>query len=90
MNVRCQECERGYDDARCWTICPHNPLYRGADERVCAEFHTHPNPPVDENSTVWAQGPSQSDVDAANAAKIPGIVRNAAGTETYGDFDPAP
>ena len=35
MVVFCQECETHYDDARCWTICPHNPLDRGADQRAC-------------------------------------------------------
>lgn len=35
MLVRYQECGRCYDDASAWTICPHNPLYRGADARVC-------------------------------------------------------
>ncbi len=28
-------CGQVYDDAECWTICPHNPLYRGVEEQVC-------------------------------------------------------
>jgi len=24
--VECALCDRVYDDARCWTICPHMPL----------------------------------------------------------------
>ena len=52
--------------------------------RVVGEFHTHPNPPVDEDGNKWEQGPSVSDENAANALGIPGIVRNAAGTEYYG------
>jgi hypothetical protein len=67
-----------------------NAAVLGANEKVCGEFHTHPNPPTDENGTQWEQGPSQGDINAANAGKIPGIVRNAAGTQTYGSFDPAP
>jgi hypothetical protein len=71
------------------SIQPDEPKL-GPDEKVCGEFHTHPNPPKDENGTEWEQGPSDSDIKAANAGKVPGIVRNAAGTQTYGDFDPAP
>jgi len=26
MRVQCSICGRYYDDARCWTICPHGPL----------------------------------------------------------------
>jgi hypothetical protein len=52
--------------------------------RVVGEFHTHPNPPVDEDGNTWEQGPSAGDENAANALGIPGIVRNAAGTEYYG------
>lgn len=26
MWTRCLRCDRGYDDAACWTICPHGPL----------------------------------------------------------------
>ena len=26
MVVRCDKCERLYDDAEQWTICPHGPL----------------------------------------------------------------
>ena len=35
MVVFCEECERHYDDARLWTICPHNPIHRSPDDRVC-------------------------------------------------------
>jgi len=31
MWVRCEKCGRGYDDAECWTICPHGPLWAAAD-----------------------------------------------------------
>ncbi len=27
MIVRCETCKRNYDDAECWTICPHGPLW---------------------------------------------------------------
>lgn len=26
MIVECEKCHRFYDDAKCWTICPHGPL----------------------------------------------------------------
>lgn len=26
MWVRCKDCNRGYNDEECWTICPHSPL----------------------------------------------------------------
>src|SRR4051812_15648923 len=26
MWITCDKCHRGYDDASCWTICPHGPL----------------------------------------------------------------
>ena len=29
MNTQCEKCERYYDDAKCWTICPHGPLWAG-------------------------------------------------------------
>ena len=66
------------------------PAVLGANERVCGEFHTHPNPPLDEDGIVWLQGPSAGDIAAADAGKMPGIIRNAAGTVIYGAFNPAP
>lgn len=59
--------------------------------RVVGHFHTHPNPPEDEDGTKWVQGPSASDTNFANNTGLPGIIRNAAGTETYGPAtaDPA-
>lgn len=27
MITRCEKCGRVYDDASCWTICPHGPLW---------------------------------------------------------------
>jgi hypothetical protein len=26
MTVQCDKCGRFYDDAECWTLCPHGPL----------------------------------------------------------------
>ncbi len=52
--------------------------------RVVGHFHTHPNPPEDEDGTKWVQGASTSDTNFANNTGLPGIIRNAAGTETYG------
>ncbi|MFQ5860883.1 MAG: hypothetical protein ACE5IG_04950 [Dehalococcoidia bacterium] len=56
----------------------------GAGEQTCGFFHTHPNPPVDENGVRWTQGPSQADINWHNRHGIPGIIRNAAGTVTFG------
>jgi len=50
--------------------------------RVVGEFHTHPNPPVDEDGNRWEQGPSQGDRNALLGT--PGKIRNAAGTEHFG------
>lgn len=35
MRVTCPDCGCQYDDAFCWAICPHNPLDRRFDERLC-------------------------------------------------------
>lgn len=35
MIVVCDHCDRRYDDARSWTICPHNPLDVRPDDLVC-------------------------------------------------------
>lgn len=32
MYVRCEKCGRNYDDAKCWTICPHGPLWAGLSD----------------------------------------------------------
>jgi hypothetical protein len=34
--VRCDRCERNYDDATQWTICPHGPLW-AAHDAYCRE-----------------------------------------------------
>ncbi len=54
------------------------------DCRVVGFFHTHPNPPTDEDGNKWEQGPSDADKNWHNRHKIPGIVRNAGGNETFG------
>lgn len=36
MIVRCENCKRLYDDAECWTICPHGPLW-AAHDAYCLE-----------------------------------------------------
>lgn len=65
-------------------IAPGNPPDVGEDCRVVGFFHTHPNPPTDENGKTWGQGPSVSDTNWHTTHGIPGIIRNAAGTETFG------
>ena len=37
MIVTCEKCQLFYDDASCWTICPHNPLDRRHDDVLCRE-----------------------------------------------------
>lgn len=32
MNVQCDKCLRHYDDAQCWTTCPHGPLWAGVND----------------------------------------------------------
>lgn len=45
MVVRCPKCHRLYDDAKCWTICDHGPLWERADaycrehDMVNCDFH---------------------------------------------------
>lgn len=53
-------------------------------KKVVGHYHTHPNPPTDEEGTEWGQGPSDSDENFANHHNLPGIVRNAGGTEFFG------
>ena len=65
-------------------ISPGAPPAVTENERIVGFFHTHPNPPVDEDGNRWEQGPSDSDKNWHNRHKIPGIVRNAAGNETFG------
>jgi hypothetical protein len=35
MMVTCPKCKDRFDDARCWTICPHNSLDVAHDEPYC-------------------------------------------------------
>lgn len=56
----------------------------GEGELACGFFHTHPNPPVDENGLKWMQGPSDGDIALANRHSWPEIIRNAAATVVYG------
>lgn len=53
------------------------PPARGADGRfngleVLGEFHTHPNPPVDEAGRSWVPGPSPGDITGITAEGYPG------------------
>jgi hypothetical protein len=52
--------------------------------RVVGHYHTHPNPPTDENGDHWNQGPSEADKNFANNRNLPGIVVNGAGNQFYG------
>jgi uncharacterized Zn-binding protein involved in type VI secretion len=47
-----------------------NGRYNGKD--VVGEFHTHPNPPVDENGKHWTPGGHQGDWDGIRAENYPG------------------
>src|SRR5262245_18411492 len=44
--------------------------YNGKE--VVGEFHTHPNPPVDESGKAWTQGGHQGDWDGIKAENYPG------------------
>ena len=44
--------------------------YNGKE--VVGEFHTHPNPPVDETGKQWTQGGHQGDWDGIRAENYPG------------------
>jgi hypothetical protein len=53
------------------------PPARGADgkyngKEVVGEFHTHPNPNVDENGRHWKEGPSPGDLTGIKAEHYPG------------------
>ena len=39
---------------------------------VLGEFHTHPNPQVDENGKTWLEGPSPGDLFGIQDEKYPG------------------
>jgi hypothetical protein len=41
---------------------------------VAAAFHTHPNPPVDEDGQEWLQAPSTADRRWHRVHRLPGIV----------------
>jgi hypothetical protein len=49
-----------------------NNCYNG--KVVAAAFHTHPNPPMDENGREWEQGPSESDRRWHRRRKLRGLV----------------
>lgn len=44
--------------------------YNGKE--VVGDFHTHPNPSVDESGDQWEQGPSPADIDDAKIQKYSG------------------
>jgi hypothetical protein len=52
--------------------------------RVVGHYHTHPNPPTDEDGNQWEQGPSEADKNFADNRNLPGIVVNGAGNQFYG------
>jgi len=37
MIVGCLNCGKDYDDAECWTLCPHNPLHVPPAKKLCTE-----------------------------------------------------
>jgi len=65
-------------------LTPGAPPNLGEDYRVVGFKHTHPNPPTDEDGTDWDQGPSDADKRWHERHGIPGIIRNAAGLESFG------
>lgn len=59
MIVTCEECSYVYDDAVCWTICPHGPL--GGGNRYCREHDLDPCP----FCVPGAKNPLVTDADGA-------------------------
>lgn len=49
MIVECARCNRRYDDAERWTICPHNPLEYSASALYCS-YHDAFNCPHPHNA----------------------------------------
>jgi hypothetical protein len=49
-----------------------NNCYNGT--MVIAAFHTHPNPPLDEQGREWEQRPSESDRRWHRRRRLPGLV----------------
>ena len=64
-------------------INPGSAPSTGPSESVEAFYHTHPNPPVDENGEEWEQGPSPTDMGWSEAHGVPVVVRNASDTLLY-------
>lgn len=53
---------------------------------LVARFHTHPNPPIDENGRMWLQGPSAPDIMNAALAGLPEFIRAANVIYAYGVY----
>lgn len=56
--------------------------YQG--RRVVGEFHTHPNPPVDERGAVWQESPSPGDIAGVQAEGYAGESYVISHTYRYG------
>jgi len=84
-----QDIESGNLSVQSWPHGDHDSIDPGSPpeipgKKVVGHYHTHPNPPTDENGDQWEQGPSESDENFANHHNLPGVVRNAGGTEFFG------
>lgn len=44
-----------------------------AGRMVVGEFHTHPNPPVDEQKRIWSRAPSPMDIDGIREENYTGM-----------------
>ncbi|NTV63528.1 MAG: hypothetical protein HGA65_08340 [Oscillochloris sp.] len=55
--------------------------YNGLE--VVGEFHTHPNPAVDENGMAWVQGPSPGDITGIRAENYSGDSYVVSGSNVY-------
>jgi hypothetical protein len=47
-----------------------NGRYEG--KQVIGEYHTHPNPPIDDNGIPWVQEPSDEDINGVKSESYPG------------------
>lgn len=62
----CDDCDRGYDDAKQWTICPHSPLGYAVDD-LCPKCDTLKSV----HGPCRHQQPSPLDTKLGSATKTP-------------------
>lgn len=53
MIVQCSTCYKMYDDAECWTMCPHGPL--GTSHYFTYEYGPLTTTPSGHTAPVWSK-----------------------------------